>query len=90
MSICCLSCALFVIDDIPEHSGHAHNKDPSAVEASEEHESTPSTQYLLVEDFTDPRVSTSGEVVYDLTDTPGKFHYTQIKFLLSLHLVRIG
>jgi hypothetical protein len=47
-------------------------KDPYAADASEEHDSTPSTQYVPAEELADAHASTSAALIDDgSSDTPG-------------------
>ncbi|KAF8475424.1 hypothetical protein JB92DRAFT_3134579 [Gautieria morchelliformis] len=53
-----------------ENTVYPDDKDPYTADASEEHDTTPSTQYAPVEEFTDPHASTSAVIDDGSTDTP--------------------
>ena len=71
------------IDHTYEYSEYSGDKNSSAADASKEHESTASNQYVPVEGLTDAHASTSAEVPDNLIDTHGKFITLSIRFLLT-------
>lgn len=69
-----LSC---VLENVQEYTVHSGDNGPSAVDVSEEHESTASTPFVPVEESIDAHVPPSVIVPDQSTDTTGNIYFTQ-------------